>query len=165
MAEKIQRVPRGLNELLTISGGATPRLLEDSLRTVLDTLQLYGMSQLQTTQGSNVAAAEGAGAGAVLPANVWIVLFGLTAFVVKTATMTALRVSLQLNRSTTAGSIVLEEELGPFGATETGTVGFGYRFPYPLICPPGSTASALISVLGTDATASITCRAEFGVLG
>lgn len=165
MAEKIQRVPRGLNELLTISGGATPRLLEEHVRSTLDLLQFYGMQQLQTSLGSNAAAAEGAGAGAVLPGNVWFVLYAMTGRVVKTATMTALRLSLNLNRNTQQSLVLMSEQFAPFGATETGTATMGVRLPYPLLCPPGTTGSCLVDILGTDANCNLTCIAEFGVLG
>jgi hypothetical protein len=163
---KIQRVPTGLLELLSISGGGTPIDLEERVRGGLDFLQLYGASQLQSGFANNAALAEG-GNGVVLTLNAtrWTVLFAAGAAVQKTATATALRASINLNRRTQFGTVIASEELGPFGATETGTCTFGALLPYPLVCPPGTTIAVILNVLGTDATANVSAFAEFGVIG
>lgn len=165
MPFKIQRVPRALNDLLSISGGGSPTELEDRVRGSLDFLQLYGATQLQSGFANNAALAEG-GAGVVLTLHptAWTVLFSVGAAVVKTATATALRASLNLNRRTQFGVVIAAAELGPFGATETGTCSFGALMPYPLLCPPGSNVATILNILGTDATANVSVFAEFGVI-
>ena len=163
---KIQRVPRGLNELLSIVGGQTPIELEQRTRLTLESIQLYGAQQLQSGFANNAALAEG-GNGVVLTlsATNWTVLFNAGAAIVKTATATALRASINLNRRVQFGTVIAAEELGPFGATETGTCSFGVQLPYPLLCPPGTTVAVIVNVLGTDATANASVFAEFGVIG
>lgn len=166
MPFKIQRVPRGLNDLLSISGGQTPIELEERVRSVLDILQLYGQSQLQTGFVNNAASAEAAVTNLTLHATSWTVLFSVNCALVKTATLTALAGRISMNRRTEFGSLLFaENNLGPFGATETGTINFGGMLPYPVLCPPGTTVGAVPAIVGTDATVNISVFAEFGVLG
>lgn len=162
---KIQRVPRGLSELLSMFGGFTPTELEERSRLTLESMQFYGSQQLQSGFANNAAAAEGAAVSLTLHASLWTVLFGVQGAIAKTATMTALRGALTINRRTQFGPLLFSEELGPFGATETGTVSFGGYMPYPLLCPPGTTVSAIASIIGTDANANVSVFAEFGTLG
>jgi hypothetical protein len=164
MPFKIQRVPRALQQILAINDGTTPQELEDRIRGVIDLLQLYGTTQLQSGFTS-ATIAEGAAVAVTLHASAWTVLFAAQAGVAKTATMTALRLNCTLNRATQFSPLLFAESLGPFGATETGSVSIGGFLPYPLICPPGSVIRAGLEILGTDANASVTCQAEFGVLG
>lgn len=160
----IQRVPRGLGDLLNIFGGATPPELEDRIRGSLDLLQMYGSTQLQSGLGNNAALAEAGQVTIVMSTTRWTVLFGAHATVIKTATMTALRASVIVNRGTQFSPLLFSEALGPFGATETGNTSFGGRLPYPLLCPPNSAVACLLDVLGTDATANVSVFAEFGTL-
>lgn len=161
---KIQRVPRGLNELLTIAGGVTPTELEQRVRLTLEGLQFYAATQLQSGFANNAAAAEGAAVPLTLHATAWTVLFAVQGAIAKTATVTALRGALTINRRTQFGPLLFSEELGPFGATETGTVSFGGYLAYPLLCPPGTVVNAIASIIGTDATANVSVFAEFGVI-
>jgi hypothetical protein len=165
MAFRIQRVPRGLNDLLSSFGGATPTELEDRVRGSLELLQLYGTTQLQAASANAPAAAEGASIALTL-SNRWTVLFNAQGQVLKTATMTALRIAVSLNRNVQGGSALLfSDEGGPFGATESGFVRIGGQLPYPLLCPPGTALQTTLDILGTDASANISVVAEFGVLG
>lgn len=165
MAFRIQRVPRGLNNLLNIFGGGTPVDLEDRIRGTLELLQMYGTTQLQSQSANTAAAVEGAGTPVTLSQSSWTVLFMATGIIVKTATMTALRGRIAINRVVQNSPILFAEELGPFGATETGNVNFGGLLPYPLLCPPGTIVSATPEIIGTDANANVTTVVEFGVLG
>ena len=162
---KIQRVPRGLNELLSIVGGQTPAELEQRTRLTLEAIQFYGTQQLQSGFANGAALAEGTAITLTLHPTAWTVLFGVTGAIVKTATMTALRGAIGLTRRTQFGITLFAEELGPFGATESGTCSYGGFLPYPLLCPPGTTVDARANVIGTDATANVSVFAEFGVLG
>lgn len=166
MPFKIQRVPRGLNNLLSISGGETPTALEDRVQASLDLLQFYGLTQLQTATQTAPAQVEAAAtASAILNATSWCVLYSVWGVVVKTATMTACRVTLELNRGALHSAALFAAELGPFGATETGNAVCGGLLPYPLLCPPGSFTQLRLNILGTDPNANCTIFAEFGVLG
>lgn len=160
----IQRVPRGLADLLNIFGGATPRELEDRIRGSLDMLQMYGTTQLQSAAATNAAAAENAAVAVILSSTRWTVLFAAHGTVVKTATVTALRADVTLNRGTQFSPLLFADELGPFGATETGNASFGGMLPYPLLCPPGSLVQCTARIIGTDATANVSVFAEFGTL-
>ena len=164
MPEKIQRLPSGLIELLSISGGQTPRELEDRIGGVLELLQFYGLTQRQTL--SLTAAANEGVLNTITPAPTsWAVLFAAHANFTKTATLTALRGEVYLNRTAGANVLLFSSELGPFGATETGTAAIGGYLHYPLLLPPGSTVSSMAPVIGTDANNNQSVTAEFGILG
>lgn len=165
MPFRIQRVPRGLGDLLSIFGGVTPTELEDRARLTLESLQMYGTTQLQSIFGNSAAAAEGSLISLPLNADRWTVLFCAWGAIQKTATMTALRASVVLNRRTQYSPLLFTSDLGPFGATETGTVNLGGFLPYPLLCPPGSFVGCVANVIGTDATANVSIFAEYGTLG
>jgi len=168
---RIQRVPQGLNNLLSIFGGGTPIELEDRIRGQLDLLQFYGLQQQRVTFDTGAiaetatvnciaAAAERAELGAK-----WAVLFGASMGGVKTATMTAFRVSIEMIRRGNTSSITLASgELGPFGATETGAAGVEYFSPQPILLAPPWSVFGRLQILGTDATATCTCVAEIGIL-
>lgn len=167
MPFRIQRVPRGLNELLSIFGGNTPNELEDRVRASLDVLQMYGIQQRQTFTASNAALAEATDVSNT-PSTNWIVLFQASITITKTATMTALNASIGIRYN---GNVNEEEtlaasaNLGPFGATETGLVTLNYVAPYPRLLPPRTQFVGRMGILGTDATASVFIGANYGVLG
>jgi hypothetical protein len=167
MALKIQRVPRGLGDLLSVFGGQTPQALADEVRGIVELLQFYGLSQRRVVSAQNAAAAENGGAVLTFPR--WSMLFSYSGTMVKTATMTAARIGILLNRggntSSSEATLIDSQELGPFGATETGAAACAALCPYPLICPPGTTLTALAQIIGTDATANVIASAEIGELG
>ena len=163
--ETIQRVPRGLLNVIGNFGGKTPPVLAAEVHGQLELLQMFGLHQLQSLAASNAAAAEGVGVVVTPSARDWTILFAASGTVVKTATMTALRVLCSVNRTGGAAVVIREEEGGPFGATETGNVTVGGLLPYPLLLPPGSTVQASAPIIGTDATAFVIVTAEFGLLG
>jgi hypothetical protein len=163
--QSIQRFPAGLLNVLNMqSAGETPRELASSISGVLELLQYYGLTQRQTLFATNGALAE-AGFVSLAALTTWAVLFAATASVAKTATMTALRAAVFVQRGTGLGIPVVSEELGPFGATETGTVTACFVSPYGILLPPGSVISASPQIIGTDATAACTVTADLGVLG
>lgn len=172
MAFQIQRPPRGLANVLSLQTGDTPRTLDTNVHGTIDLLQMYGLTQLQVGRVNAAALAEAAavnlflagGAAFTTPGDVWTVLFGVFGFFTKTATMTALTGEVYVNR-VGSSTLLQARELGPFGATETGQPAVGLWMPYPLVCPPGSSVSAVPSIIGTDATAAVSVLAEFGVLG
>ena len=160
----IQRYPLGIGPLLSVTGGESPKYMNQEVQGSLELLQMYGLTQLQSGFANGAATAEGTAVVLTLAADRWTLLYGVQGAIVKTATMTALRGDVTLNRRTQFGSLLFADELGPFGATETGTVSFGGFLPYPLLCPPGTTVSCTARVIGTDATANVSVFAEFGTL-
>lgn len=164
----IQRVPRGLSDLLSIFGGRQPQGLEESVRPTLDLLQFYGLTQRQTLfTGGTVT--EGNSVSLTMSAQNWTVLFGVHASFTKTATLTALNGAVFLDRSSGGSSAVnlclFSEDFTAFGATVTGVVNVGGLLPYAMACPPGSRVLAVPQIIGTDANNAIGLTAEFGVLG
>jgi hypothetical protein len=165
MTLPIQRVPQGLSALLSTFGGRTPQQLGEEVRAVLELLQMYGLQQRSQLSFNVAAAAEGSSAAAVTLPAFWCVLFGAEFQVVKTATQTALRASISLLRAGQFSMCVASEELGPFGATETGTARIPWWAPYPILCPPNTVVIGRPDIIGTDANANVTISAEFGILG
>lgn len=165
MSFAIQRVPRGLSDILSIFGGHTPRDLSSEVHGSLELMQLYGQTQLTTATATNAALAEGTDIQ-IVPAAQWTVVFSATINIVKTATMTALGGAISVIRGTPARSfLAASTNLGPFGATETGNAILTWVAPYPFLCQPNTAWRFFMPVLGTDATASVTCTVEFGTLG
>lgn len=166
MPLKIQRVPRGLIELLNMSGGETPRELEDRVRATLDLLQVYGLMQRRIFSANNAAAAEGTAVQVIPSSTQWTILFDLGCTIIKTATVTALRAAVEISLNNDVNQVIgLESaELGPFGATETGAAGFAHNCPYPRILPPNTAFQARPNIIGTDATCNISVFAHVGVL-
>jgi len=157
-----QRYPRGLLELFGLKGVSPPAVLADFYQGTLDVMQLLGNTQRQTrTDAANAAAAEGASIGYTVPASEYWVLFSAAYLVVKTATMTALRMSIAINPG---GTTFFSNSEGPFGATETGTISNGIFLPYPKLLFPGDQIRVTLEILGTDATANIGATVGIGVL-
>ena len=164
MPFRIQRAPRGLSDLLSIFGGLTPQELAEQVHGTLDLLQFYALMQPAVVSAADPVLAENGTVSIVSPANQWWVLFGMHTLITKTATMTALRASLQCGPSNIV-SVVAAQELGPFGATETGNCRFGFVPPFPRVFPPSSTFRVQLEILGTDATANVSVNVQAGVLG
>lgn len=168
----IQRVAQGLLDLLSIKG--LDRLPEDLLREVrpvLELAQFYGLQQQQVLVATNAALAEGGvvgigqGGASAAVGNSWAVLFGATATIGKTATMTAARIGVVVVRNGSNGLDAAQEEVGPFGATETGPATIAWIPPYPYLLAPPWAVRAKLAILGTDANASVSVTAEIGLLG
>src|SRR4029453_11687560 len=119
MPFKIGRHPRGLTNALTLFGGVGPEELEDRARAVVDLLQFYGMQQQAVLTQNAGALAEGSFV-AVSSSTTFALLYAATGTVIKTATATALRMSITGVRNGSNGCQHASSDLGPFGATETG---------------------------------------------
>lgn len=169
MPFRIQRFPQGLGQLLSIFGGQTPTELEDRTRAVLDTLQMYGLQQRIIVSGTDAAAVEGGTTGIGPPDNAflnrWAVLFAASANIVKTGTVTDIRLSIVVARGGGTPITYASSDMGPYGATVAGNAALPFVAPYPMILTPPWSVGAFLGSLGTDATASVTMRAEVGVLG
>jgi hypothetical protein len=165
MPFKIQRTPRGLNNLLSLSGGQTPQELEDRIRGVLDVLQYYSLMQERQVTGNNAALAEGGAIDIVSPDTEWWVLKSLNFTLVKTATMTACHLRLEVGQVAGPAGVIFARSLEPFGATETGTIADGLILPYQRILPPRSVLRVAMGILGTDANANVGVSGVVGILG
>jgi len=161
----VQRYPNGLLEMLGLKGLSPPRALADEIVGHLDLLQFYGQSQLQNLSASNAALAENGIITVTPQESAWTLLFGVACVIVKTGTMTACEGAWSKGPIASAQWLASTGSLFPFGATETGAVRRGFRFPYPLILPPATPINFVLSILGTDATANCSVQAEFGVFG
>lgn len=169
---QVQRVPLGLLDLLSLKDvGLLPRELAQGVQPTLELLQYYGLSQIQHFSNNNAAVAEGSAVSVVPtgtdpdPRNKWAVLFAACGIFIKTATATALRGSILIARLNANTIPVASEELGPFGATETGACDVCWVPPYPLILAPPWDVRAALKILGTDANANVTATAQIGVFG
>src|SRR5437868_7486753 len=98
MPDRIQRVPNGLLNLLSLQGGRTPELVADQVVGELELLQFYGLTQL-TTQSSSANPAEGTSVALTLSSTAWTILFGASAEFTATGTLTALAGEVRLTRS------------------------------------------------------------------
>jgi hypothetical protein len=166
MAQSIQRVARGLAELMNIFGGRAPQMLLDELRGVIEATQFYGLAQVQSPTAANAALTEGSAVTITVPDNQSWLLYGMHAVIVKTGTMTALRGSLNIGLAGAQFAVSVKgEECGPFGATETGLITIAYDCPYPKVLPPRSILQFSLQILGTDANANCGITASVGVLG
>lgn len=167
MPFKIQRVPRGLLNLLNINGPQSPPELEDRVRSVVDLLQMYGLSQERVEGNNNAALAEGTDMATGAPLPNWALLYECSLTVIKTATMTALRGNLWVRIAGLASQeySLAAEEMGPFGATETGSCTMVWTAPYPRLLAPGTLIGCRVQILGTDATCNAVIGAHLGVLG
>ena len=164
MPENIQRVPRGLADLLNTFGGITPRALQDWTQATLDTMQFYGSSQLQVQSAANAALAQNGNLDITVPGNQHWVLFQFAGLVANTATMTGLELSLALGPSP-ALSVAVQTLEKNAGFVAGASIRIAYATPYPRILFPGSVLRLQLSRLGTDATANCLVSAQVGVLG
>lgn len=167
MPQKIQRNARGLEALLSLQGSQLPIELEDRIRGTVELTQFYGSMQRRVFSANNAALAEGS-AVAVTPsiAN-WIVLFAIGVTVIKTATVTALRASAEIAINNDSNQVIglVSDELGPFGATETGAASATLVLPYPMILPPNTALQGRPNIIGTDANANVSVFGLVGILG
>lgn len=170
MPNKIQRVPRGLAELLSTFGGQTPIELEDRVRAQIDSLQFYGLSQrtfASANSGGPAASSLTTPQAVVIPSSTsWSVLFAAKAGIqpVQAAT-TEVGFAILLARSgspPTQGFAFLNNvDMVP-------VVGSNLFVTYPgplLMLPPGAQVGVLLySTLGAAAQ-PVTIDCEFGLLG
>lgn len=166
MPQPIQRVPRGLADVLSIFGGQSPQALTDQVAGAIDLLQFYGLNQRTTISSAGVAA-QGARTGPT-PLTSWAVLYAAAAQVSLTGTLTSAAVALEIQRGTSAVRQIFSfaSYPGPFGAGAIPGVFMSVYTPaYPLLLPPGTQISCLLQQLGTDANANVAVTAEIGLLG
>lgn len=159
----IQRVPRGLNELLSIFGGQTPKEMEDRVRGSLELMQFYGSMLRRNFSSAATPTAQNAILSATITTN-WAVLFSASCQAARTATMTALRMSVFVSGPGGISSCVVAGEASPYAATALGTYRLQWFAPYPVLIPPNTNIFANVDSLGTDATVTIVASCDLGIL-
>jgi hypothetical protein len=144
-----------------------PQEVSTEIRPTINLLQCYGLTQRTIAAAGPGPFATGGVASVVVSATAWTMLFGISATLTKTATMTALRaaVAIRYNSDATQEAALASEELGPFGATEIGTASVVWRPAEPLLLPPNTLFLARVQVLGTDATVAMVLGVDVGLLG
>lgn len=164
---RIQRIPRGLQNLLGMFGPNTPESLGDEICGTLELLQMYGLSQLQTLTTSNAAVAVGGAVQLVIgpagPSVGWSVLFNAEARVGKAVAMTALAAGVTINRgglAPTSSHVAYGE---PVRFVGTGTFVVPFVPAYPILLPPGSSILATVEELVGVANAPVTVQADLGI--
>ena len=142
MTSKIQRVPRGLLELLSISGGATPADLEDRLQGTLDFLQFYGLTQRRLLAATNAALGSGTTMSVGLPSpSGWNVLFGCSFAANGVAAFTSLAIQLRVNGL----KVAFLNVANPNVAFENSVA---FVPSYPMLLEPGSTVEGFVQTAG-----------------
>lgn len=164
MPLKIQRVPRGLGEMLSTFGGQTPAELEDRARGVVDLTQFYGMMQRSVqTSGFVAAAASLTTMQAFIAVNSWALLFAASAAISPVnAGTTQLGYGIAIQRPGGPAQLIQSQNSVPVVGSN---VAESMILPYPLLLPPGSAVGVLLfSTLGVGTqTGGIT--ADLGILG
>lgn len=165
MPFKIQRIPRGLLEFLSINGPANPAELEDRVRATLDLTQFYGLTQRQQFVATNAAVAIGANLSMTLPVDKWCVLFAASISVSTTATLTQVGIGIALTRGPAAAQQPVSYGFQVVPAS-AGRATLNCFVPsYPLLLPPGSLVSGVVYLLLGDATCAAQAQCDVGVLG
>jgi hypothetical protein len=140
MPDRIQRVPRGLNELLTLSGGKTPIELEERVQASLDLLQFYGLTQRRVVTAVNAAIGSAVSLPVALPGS-WNLLYIASMTCVGNAAMTSLVIHVTLN------GIKIASFEPPY---LTAALGHSANFvaPYPLLLEPGAVLAGIAEFTG-----------------
>lgn len=162
----IQRVPRGLLELIGAFGGVNPRLMTDEVRPVISLEQFFARMQLQVTSTTNAALAEGG--QIVHTASTWQLLIAAEVRLTTTATMNGWETSIRFGTNVTGNSVALASRANnPFTAgIPAGVISSCVFVPdTPFVLAPGNLILGTLDVLGTDATAAVDLRIAFGSLG
>lgn len=163
MALTIQRVPRGLNDVLSIFGGQTPKGLAEEIAGIIDTLQFYGLAQQQFQANAANIAQDGT-VVLTVPSNQYWVLFQAHVVMSITAAVTAARVSVGFSSSSLTAHCI-------GAAADVLTVGVVYDWrmpwllPYPRVLLPGTVIRAQLERLAGAANLAVGLTAQVGVLG
>lgn len=164
MPFRIQRVPRGLGNVLSIFGGETPQLLAEEVHGSLDLMQAYGLSQRQVFTFTAAAQTTGGQAIGTPSVDRWCILHAAFATVDANVGLTALAASIGIIRGTAGPSILVAyEQMNPVIAQN-----FSWRLcwqpSYCWLLPPGSQIFVLLNVLTGIANTAISVTAEVGIL-
>jgi len=163
---QIQRLPRGLGDMLSSFGGVTPAELEDRIRGVVDLVQFYGNQQRVALSAANAGFGTSltVAAAAVTPsARSWSILFAAMGTITPVnAGTTHIGIGIGLLRPGFDTIMLEARDLVPVVGSN---LVVAYSSPFPLLLPPGSSVGLMLySTLGAGTqTGGITV--DFGVLG
>jgi hypothetical protein len=146
VADRIQRVPRGLNELLSLVGGKTPTELEERVRPTLELLQFYGLTQRRLVASTNAALGSGTTMSVTLPGASWNVLFAASFAANGVAAFTSLALQLRVNGL----KVGFLNVANPAVAFENS---ISFVPPYPMLLEPGSSVEGFIQTAGAATAA------------
>lgn len=140
--QKIQRVPRGLNELLSLSGGQTPADLEAKVQPSLDLLQFYGLTQRRIITAVNPAQPSGTAVSIPFPNLLgWNLLFACSYAANGNAAFTTLAIQLRVNGI----KVAFYNVPNPAVAMENS---ISFVPPYPMMLEPGSLVEGFLTTAG-----------------
>jgi hypothetical protein len=156
----VQRTPRGLLNVIGNYGGQTPPELSPNLVATLESLQFYGLQQIQAVTVTNAAIATDTTLAITVPDNQYWILFHCFARVVEQVAMTFLDLRTGIDP---AGSIVATQyNNAPFIAGRVRRL--PYVEPYPRVLVPQSRILTACAFAGV-ANADLSLTAVVGVLG
>lgn len=169
MATLIQRVARGLTEMLGAYGPDGPRTFEDGVRGVVSLESFYARQQQTTTSIQGTVAESGE---VVFPTSAgvvnWTYITAVSLRIQSTATMTAYAGSIAMRMPTNFGPWV---DLA-HGNWNDGGLGVNRSFvvceyvpSLPFLLSPGQILRGRLDALGADPTAQINLQVLFGALG
>jgi hypothetical protein len=162
MTFKIQRVARGLGNLLNTFGGQTPAELEDKVRSCIDTLQFYGLQQYQRRTDTNGTLAEAGLLTITVPANEHWILFDVGATIAMPAAITELQYSIHIGAA--GQTVPIFQERYTVSAANAFFAG-GLMLPYPRVLLPTWTVILGLNSLVGAANANVSLFASVGILG
>ena len=164
MTSPIQRFPFGLLELIGAkNNGQNPPFLASEMRASIESLQLFGLGNLQNL-AATAAIAVCAAVQLTVPASTWYLLYAASIHIVKTATMGDGAFSLRLNPAGASASVALASEYIVTGTSCNDWAVVGWTAPYPMLLAPGTVISAVADLVSTDPTVTTVLRARVGVL-
>lgn len=161
MSMQIQRVPRGLANLISSFGGLTPRELEDQVRACIDATQFYGLQTYIRQLGTDPALALGGTINLTVPATEFWLLYDVGCNIVGAAGMTSAHISFAVGPT---GSETAFFSFVPPPAIAA-TFQDGLTLPYPRLLLPGWRLQLRLNNLQGVANASVAFSAGVGVLG
>lgn len=152
----IQRVARGLQNLLNLFGLSNPQDLSNTVQGTLDLLRHYSPVEcIQQVTAAGITGAVGDSDLVVVPATETWVLFGM-GFQHFVGAAGQISYSGFVRTFTPSNSFPIYRV--DFIAALNDRVDYGTLLPYPLILPPGSTLTTMIERPVTAGIASITSR-------
>lgn len=157
----IQRVPRGLTNVLGAVNALNPPTMEGRLSAHIDLLQFYGQAQLQDRSS---AAAGGVGTSALLtvPANEWWIVYHCGVQWTTDATVTF--AAFVLNFAGTPVKWQSFTNAAPImWAASSRQVHMPHDFGYPKALAPGRTINGTLSDLAGTASLNFQVNALIGV--
>lgn len=163
----IQRVARGLTEMLGAFGPDGPRTLGDEVHGSLNLEPFYARQQQQTVSQQATVAESGEVVFGNTNTN-WLYVTAVSLQILSTATMTAYAGSIGFRQGVSTGVWVMLAH----GNWNDGGLGVNRTFvvcewvpTFPFLMAPGNVLRGRLDALGADPTAQLNLNVLFGALG